>query len=146
MKRNEMLAYAAGIVDGDGCINIMRIRYHRTNSRSIGYELRVMVTNTKKELLDWLETQFGGSVRLHHGEETTSPNYKVCWRWSLPAKKAERFLMEISPFLLIKRPQVELALVFQKPKKAGKPLTDADASLQEAQFLLMKSFNKRGRD
>ena len=54
-----ILAYMAGIVDGEGSLCIYRVdpasynRYQTPNFRSV-----LNISNTKKELFDWIEEKF----------------------------------------------------------------------------------------
>ena len=59
MKRTEILAYTAGIVDGEGSIHIFK---SKTKQGSAGFkiEMRVSVSNTNEYLCQWLKMQFGG--------------------------------------------------------------------------------------
>ena len=137
----EVLAYAAVIIDGEGCICLS---HQSTKKNRLGYSivLRVQVSNTSEWLCNWLQFQFGGSVGTL--EEATT-RHKKCYQWYIAARKAYAFLGEITPYLRIKRPQAELALEFQRrrppPRKGAK---ESELALDEADRLLMSRYNHRG--
>src|SRR2546428_375255 len=60
------LAYAAGLIDGEGCITIDKCggksRFTKYKSRNAGLILRVRVYNANKRLIAFLAERFGGAV------------------------------------------------------------------------------------
>lgn len=144
MRQSEVLAYTAGIIDGEGCISIAK-RKRPTHRNGYGYELVVHVTNTNEWLVHWLQMQYGGYVAFHKRQAP----YKDIWNWDICNHKAQGFLESILPYLQMKRPQGELAIKFQAAKlrnwrgKAGK--TDEEWAVQEAQRILMGQYNQRGK-
>uniref|UniRef100_A0A6M3J479 Putative homing endonuclease n=1 Tax=viral metagenome TaxID=1070528 RepID=A0A6M3J479_9ZZZZ len=133
------LQYTAGFVDGEGCI---RIDKSYPKKRSIHYKLQIIVVNTNLEILTLFKEQFGGHLyrRIHKGREA--------YYWSMYCQDAEEFVKVILPFLVIKKPQAELALQFQESKKMGKPtpsrpLDQDELDLREAYYQQMKELNAR---
>ena len=142
------LAYIAGIVDGEGCITLARAtRKHPTSLCGYSIDTLVIVSNTNKWLLEYLKFAFGGSVRA----QKLGENRKVCYHWRLSSRQAEAFLELILPYLHLKRPQAELALKFQHERarrgelgKHKKLKTDEELAVEQANFLLMRSYNRKG--
>lgn len=92
--------YAAGFIDGEGCI---------TTSGPSGF--RVSVANTDREVLDWLVSTFGGNINNQHLPE--NPRWNASWKWIVCSKPdVSRFLSAIYPFLKIKRDQAKVVLDF----------------------------------
>ena len=127
MKKSKqaILAYAAGIVDGEGCISIYRKPFRNgpfKGSDSSNYHLTVVVTQKDGKLVDWLYGNFGGSVSLLKKWER--PDEK-CWmhNWTLNYQKASEFLKDIMPFLVIKKKQAEIAIKFQGRMGYGEKMT-----------------------
>lgn len=149
LNAKYVLAYAAGIIDGEGCISIFKHRKRRDTKHGYIFALTVRVSNTNEYIINWLKMQFGGGICKM--ADRTSKGYKNCWQWSLSGKKASDFLKLVEPYLLIKHPQAEIAIAFQvkkstrRPKK-GNPTTDEEIMLQEADYILTQSLNKRGVD
>ncbi len=142
LSGNLLYAYAAGIIDGEGCIGLNRLS--REENRRTRYTLRVTVGITDPCLPLFLQEKFGGSVwSCKH----KNPKHKDTWFWCLRAKKTVPFLMGILPYLRIKHPQAELALRWQSRKHPRYTmLTDHEMALEEADRILMFSYNKRGKE
>lgn len=138
------LAYAAGIIDGEGYIGINK-KYSKTHSSGYQYHIRIDVTMTDFCIPIWLQSQFGGSVYIHKGIN------KPDMRWNITCRDAEKFLIAILPFLIVKKKQAELALQFQSRRLRGRPcrrdgkgrflpgMVYSDAKQDEADKLLMQA-------
>lgn len=129
MLDDTALAYAAAIVDGEGCI-------HAEKSHGIGnsYLIVVKVANTDVRLVDWLKATFGGYVMDDSGRQNRG-NRKICYQWTIKSKKALHFLELIRPYLKIKDRQAKIAIILQKLKftygqnKDGR--TDEETAMEE---------------
>ena len=149
-KSSNILAYAAGVIDGKGSISISH-SYTKSKGHSYReYRLCVNVTNTNELLVHWFQFQFGGTTgkykRLH-----LVPNAKDCYKWTIGSKAARNFLELIIPYLIIKRPQAELAMLFQGRKVyggkgRGKRKPEQAWIQEEADRILMSTMNKKGSD
>ena len=98
------LAYLAGFFDGEGCINITV----RGKVRQV--VLRIMIVNTDLTILNAVQQAFGGyvSTRLQK-----NPTWKPFSRVTLSGMAAFSLLELLAPYLVIKQPQVRLALRFR---------------------------------
>ncbi|MBA7574810.1 hypothetical protein ES708_16625 [subsurface metagenome] len=117
---NEIdLAYAAGIVDGEGYIQIQR---HKRSDYSAGYHyyMAVAVVMVDPLVPIWLEQTFGGSL---YNYERKEPNAQPYYRWTTGTKKAQWFLELILPYLKTKRAQAEIAIEFQKMKTENRKVS-----------------------
>lgn len=145
LKGNTLLAYTAGIIDGEGSIGLHR-KFQRTSptSQKKSIQMVVAVGNTNEWLINLLYMQFGGSLRLRK-PRADMPNQKKLWEWSITNNKASNFLALILPYLTIKRPQAELAIQFQNRRKGrGHALSDEQRAIDEANRILMSSYNQSG--
>lgn len=89
-------AYAAGIIDGEGSIQI--------GKNSSGDSIHIAVGNQHKALCDWLQVTFGGSVGYRKGTQS--------YVWSAQRTGMVKFLRMILPYSLIKRVRILLALKY----------------------------------
>ena len=145
MKHTEVLAYAAGIVDGEGCISI--------GKKSMGTDklprltMILTVVNTNEWLIRWFKMQFGGNIR---NQKPSNQRAKLKWVWRVESRKASEIIKLLLPYLQIKRPQAELAIKFQSRKRnrggtlAMRCMTDGEHALNEADVMLMHIYNKKG--
>ena len=141
LKGKMALAYAAGIIDGEGCIYI---EHAWSKKRRYRYPfLNVSVRNTNEWICQWFKIQFGGVV---YPFTPRNPKWKVTWHWALSGHKAQEFLKLLLPYLQMKRPQAELAIQFSiRPIGSNIAYTDEEIALREAQRILMGTYNQRGR-
>ncbi|MDE2015919.1 MAG: hypothetical protein KGI72_05350 [Patescibacteria group bacterium] len=105
----EICAYAAGLFDGEGYVDIYNAPLSKA-SKSPSLMLRVVISQKDGVIMNWLKSQFGGNVALQR-----KGKYYI-YRWSIKSQIAYRFLISISPFVKIKKSQVELAIEFEKTK------------------------------
>lgn len=95
------LAYAAGIVDGEGCVFFME--------RGSASLLFLKVNNTREQLCWWFKEHFGGCVSYRKPE---SIRHAPSWTWSVHGPKAATILHALFPFMVLKRPQALLAEIW----------------------------------
>lgn len=136
--RKTDLAYFAGIFDGEGCISIKSTRTKYGQGKiSYSHSLEVSVGNTNEWLCRQLCFSFGGSV---NSQKSTG---KPVWRWHIAAVKAKTFLIDILPYLKLKRPQAEIAIQFQKSKymRGKQRLTEAELTLADTRKFLIQQMN-----
>ncbi len=101
-------AYAAGFVDGEGCIAISRSYVPKRNR--FFYGVQVVVANRDRSVLDWLRELWGGWVVVN-ASTLRGANHRLAWNWRCPTGTgSEPFLLGIRPFLRIKGLQCDNAL------------------------------------
>ncbi len=98
-------AYIAGIIDGEGCISMSKIKTR--NSFSI--KKRIMVANSNLLLIDWLHKTTGvGTVNEHCNGRNTQNGWKKQHIWYLTSKTGVELIHQIMPYLILKKQQAEL--------------------------------------
>lgn len=130
----EQAAYIAGIMDGEGSVMIASRGDHRS------YSTLISVTNTSRPLLDWLleKTAIGGV----HDQHVATDKRKATWFWRCWGDGAVTLLKQISPYLVVKRRQADLAIAFQE--RLRNQALKADRTWQREWMQKMQAFNKRG--
>ncbi len=100
------LGYAAGFIDGDGCISI----YLRTKSSSLVplFNVQLMANGIDERPLVRLQLLFGGTIHLKskNGPLGKRPIYY----WVIQGEAAVESISILLPFLIVKREQAELAI------------------------------------
>lgn len=129
MKKTD-LAYTAGIMDGEGCIHIRR-QWDKRYKGCYKYTMMVYLTSTDEWLPRWLQLAWGGSVSLNDRRKE-NPKWKPAYQWSIASKKALEFLLAILPYLILKKPQAEIAIAFQFRQKVGGQRTPQEQVLKDA--------------
>ena len=105
MPRKLSLQYIAGFFDGEGCVNMARLRS--------SIFPRVLIVHTDRYILELLQEQFGGDINpVHHRRE----NWKPSWIWRLSWKPAVDFLRKIEPYLVVKDQQALTAIAWDEAR------------------------------
>ena len=141
-------AYAAGFVDGEGCIAVTR-GFVPARAKYT-YSVAVVVANRERAVLEWFKDLWGGWVV---GVPRGTGRSRDCWNWRSPTgSSCEPFLVGIQPWLKIKRPQCDNALsmvaVLRRSRYTlgPKTLPPEWASLQEKHYWIQREMNHRGTD
>ena len=92
-------AYAAGMLDGEGCIYISPGVTHQ-------HQLSVVFAQVEPESLEFLSYEYGGRVRP--GKVTSAG--RATYQWHLTGKDAINFLADVHPYLIIKQQQADVAM------------------------------------
>jgi hypothetical protein len=138
-------AYAAGFVDGEGCIAITRTFLAARNK--FGYSVAVVVTNRDRLVLDWMREMWRGRVvaSSHSGG-----NARPSWAWRISGTGCETFLRGLRPMLRIKGPQCDNALEMIEVIKRSrytlgrKFMPPEWLELQEKHYWIQREMNHRG--
>lgn len=102
------LAYAAGFIDGEGCITILA--QHKQRMRNRSYSLRIQITQVDPAPLIRLQALFGGKLRARSRPKAQRTQYDLV----LNDKQAVKVLQLIRPYLIVKAEQADIALEFDK--------------------------------
>jgi len=129
-------AYLAGLFDGEGCIYL----YH-TTKEYLALEVRLGVV--QKYIAQYYQLAFGGSIHTENYLHKDCYRRRPMWYWQAPSLIAERFLKSVYPYLIIKKPQAEVALKFQAAKgNKGRRFHRGEIRvIEEAQKILISNMN-----
>ena len=120
------LAYVAGFIDGEGCITL--VPHKPGGKRRDGYTLRVLITNTNKPVLVWIQSLFGGYL----GQRVRrSRNHKISWELCVGSGYAEYMIQQIYPWLKMKKAQAEIGLKFRETVNKRRTAYDRDGVPRE---------------
>jgi len=86
----EILAYAAGLIDGEGTITLSRDHVAKNRIPVIS------MTSTTPELILWIQKEFGGQVRHHR---TYKPHHRDSMIWSAKYDCAIEMIRGVRPYL-----------------------------------------------
>ena len=140
MTHTELLAWAAGFVDGEGTINL----YRRTD-RNREFRVSMSVVNTRKDSLERLQALFGGSIQNLH-KDTPNRNWKPSFIWFVSHQKARAAIAQLLPYLFIKLPQAQLALEAQTCfGRAGHSSSEETVERLSTFLIEFRRLNKKGR-
>lgn len=114
MFDRDKIIYLSGIIDGEGSIQI-EIQSTNKVRKMDYYSIRLLVINTSKELMDWLNENFGGKVTARK----LIPNRRQCYKWNLCSYNAAKLLEQCLPYLIIKKREAEVLIEFMQTKPEG---------------------------
>jgi hypothetical protein len=141
-------AYAAGFVDGEGCIAVVR-SFVPKRGRYV-YGVTVVVSNVDRPVLEWLQSTWGGWIVAF---STRQAQKRSSWCWRSPTGfSAKPFLNGIRPWLRIKGQQCDNALAMIDLLQRGRrtlgraPLPQAWLDEQEKHYWVQRELNHRGTD
>lgn len=126
----RVLAYAAGIIDGEGTIGAWISPSHGSIS------MHVSVGMTDKMIPEWFLQQFGGSLRCN---TTGKPQHKPCWVWNAFTSDQLPLCRLLIPFLKLKQRQARLLMVIRTGMLRKRPLSKQQRAIDE-----MKHLNAKG--
>lgn len=116
MSKQSNAAYLAGFVDGEGSFSITK-SWGKTKQSSGNitsnqrHAIQLTISNTNKEILDWIVSNFGGTVHVRKMYMTAKQGYS--WKPNT-YKQGEIFILAILPYLRIKRKQAMVALSYYR--------------------------------
>jgi hypothetical protein len=149
-------AYLAGIIDGEGSIQIVRYPPKPRYKTRI-YQLGLYVTNTNRPLMDWIETKLGG-YRFHQSKRYAGKGGRhQYWQWKASTRHAMAILKGVRPYLIGKAEQADVGIAFQehieeakhrryerKIGVTGRPiLTDDQIAVRESFYLRLLEIRKQ---
>ena len=138
-KELTSISYLAGLVDADGCIQIMR----RKNQGKSHFSVRLSVSQVSEQIPIWIMRNFGGRLdRFVVSKERRQPIY----RWQCESLKAKEVLTLIEPYLILKKERALLALKFQSTigfRGFSDKITHEVFELRESIFKEMKILNSK---
>lgn len=102
-----MHAYLAGIVDGEGTITIAAPRNKVDGKREL-HHIELTVSSTDLELLDWIKVWWGGTVST---KKVYQDHHRPSFAWRLTNRQALTVLIDIFPFLQVRRKRNRAALL-----------------------------------
>ncbi len=142
-RKRHLLSYLAGVFDGEGCVSLSKGRRRKTGwSPQYRVHMRVAMADGVVPLL--FQNVFGGGLhkRLPDGRRTLRTQY----HWEITGHSCLPILKELLPYILIKRPQFEVAIHFlentSKGGQGSRLLSDEELALREVDFILCRNLKK----
>lgn len=103
-------AYLAGYLDGDGTITVGLCKNKR-NQKGLGAHFEVSLITIHKDFAIKMRNIIGGDLQtfLYHDSRESKNGYKVAFG---NQRSALAFLEQIEPFLILKRQQAKLMIMY----------------------------------
>jgi hypothetical protein len=108
--------YAAGFFDGEGHVCIRAPRDHNPS-----WALELGISQMDRRPLDLIQERWGGTV--------AGPRVNAQYEWRANGLKAEQFLRDINPHVIVKAEQIAIALEYRSGFGGSrKALSESEAS------------------
>lgn len=135
------LAYAAGIIDGEGCIYA---RVQVTKAGTVSTFLQVQIIMCSENVVAWFAQMFGGDVYV---DQPRSLNNRVRFRWQVRGRQVATILRAILPYLREKKQRavlaIELADLIEQGK--GREVPAVEMTRRQDIAASIKAFNQNVR-
>lgn len=102
--------WLAGFFDGEGTVSIS---YKVNSNGKAEFKRYVALTNTKVDILNHIQSEFGGVVRQNSISKKDN-NFKPCYQWRGSSKVGNQFLYEIQNYLILKKEHCDLWFMFNQ--------------------------------
>lgn len=138
---NINFIWAAGLIDGEGCICIKRqiVKASPTGRRS--YMLSVSISMVHKPTILKMQSLFGGYVRIR---KSIRANHRTAWEWSVLSREAKFVLESILSYSVTKLDEVVAGLKFanREMAKGGCRAIPSEGDIREAMYLQLRSMKR----
>src|SRR5215471_7324079 len=105
MLTETEIAYIAGVLDSDGWMSL--------NDNGYVVTFNCGIVSTHKDVLDWICSEFGGTVRTHSRPKSRKgKNWTQTWSYIPLSDSIKPFLEATRPYLRMKPRQCDILLEF----------------------------------
>ena len=119
-KEKCFLAYIAGLIDGEGCINIIKTQRKLETLDGVksylSYRAQIAINMADALALAMLKDLFSKS-HLYYYRNKTQENRKPIWMWCIYDNNCWDFLKKIQPYLINKQEESRVLLSFIATKR-----------------------------
>ena len=141
--QQTVLAYLAGIIDGEGCIRLAKLNDKRTTVHP-----SVNCGMTQAAPVELLHQTFGGSVTWKQPTcKNASPCKPLLYWYASGANSAAKVLRQLYPYLRAKKEQAAIVLDFCFNKVDGRKaggVSQEEHRWREELYWKVKKLNQRG--
>ncbi len=147
------LAYAAGIIDGEGSVCIIQLMPNGRDRKSPYIQAFVTVAMTDDRIPKWLAETFGGKATTSLAPSQRKAGRKPVTTWRLTSDRAGEFCSLIRPYMRLKHRQADLLcellsdqrISFKRSGGKGKRLSEDEIELRLEYWTRMRGLNLEGR-
>jgi hypothetical protein len=142
---NNILAYTAGVMDGDGSFSIFKRKPGKTGISPLYFPM-IQLANKNKDLVDFLIKEFMGRLFTRKAYEKNGSIRLPSHQWFLEkSTMCLPFLEKIIPYLVIKKERAEFLkeFIIKNPKQGRVALSQDLLQEREFSYMKMRSFNDK---
>ncbi len=126
--------YIAGYLDADG--SLMITKFGSTE------QIVVQCASVHREFIEYLKSIYGG---MYVYRDNYGKNSKKLYQWRVVARDAERVIIDVYPYLRLKKERARILISFQNTKgKGGTAVSEENKKLRINLISILRSLNRRG--
>jgi hypothetical protein len=137
METQNICAYAAGYVDGDGCIYLGKTT--QKPKMIVVYEYNVQITSVKRPVLDLFKSIWGGSIQ----KRPYKPGHRDAFCWTIKGRISTYFIQDINYYLVEKHQQAHFLVMFSHLVHCNNFQTVEQTIIDEREDLINKIREER---
>lgn len=141
------LAYMAGIVDGEGCFWIGKVKPTKGNGYvSEQFRGLLKVCNTDKRLIDWILFTFDGTESKATRYQPKAKFHRIVYDWVATGDRLLDLCEQLYPYLLLKKEQCEIMIKFRKTyvtRMGNNKISTENLILRNQLLIDIRQFNSR---
>lgn len=139
---HDELVRLGALIDGEGCITIVRIEHAR--GRGVAWNLRLTIVN--REGMEDIAALFGGVIRQRR---TGHEKWADIHDWTATCAQAGAILRAVRPWIRWKARQADIAIEFQTHIESARydlknPMPDQVRAWRDEQVRRIQELNRRG--
>jgi len=134
------LAYFAGIIDGEGCFFIQKIK------KSGWFQGQLKIDNTDKKLIEWIENVFPGHSSGHLRWTSKRAYERTVHSWVCTGDRLLDISDQVLPYLVIKKPHCENMIKFRtsyQERRGNLPIPSDILAIREECLITSRHLNSR---
>ena len=115
MNKRDIVIYLTGFFDGEGNVDISKKRkkyFRKRDSKwceAVCTALRLRISNTDKEVLDFIQKHFNGKIYNH---KIYKAHHKPAWMWQITGKNAAELSKLMYQFSIVKKEKLKYSKEF----------------------------------
>lgn len=142
-----VLAYMAGIVDGEGCLYIGQVRRNKSGEIKCHHIGCLKIDSADKVLIDWLLDTFSGTNSARNRWTSKRKYKRTIHTWVATGDRLLDLCEQILPYLTIKKRHCENMIRFRKTFKqklgGNTPVPKEIFEEREACLKISRNLNSR---
>ena len=147
MASKTELAWAAGIIDGEGSIAMTKAIVGVNRRSTPSFQIRISVRMTHRATVSKLHQLFGGTFKTC--KPKIPSRHKRSFEWYVGDILTQKTLLQIQPFLITKSNQANLVLKYRRRCANGgatgrSPCSASVVKLRRSFFNKLKTLNRKG--
>lgn len=144
---SDTLSYLAGLVDGEGCFYVGKVKQGRYGN-GWQFHTALVISSCDEIIIKWLEDTFGGAREDRYRWTSKKANFRPVFTWRAQGPMLDYLCPLLLPRLIIKKAQCHVMIEMRSTYKniGSKRLPPAIAERRIELIARMRTLNSRFAD